>query len=143
MGILGNPSTDAIYHSTFLESQGDTLNLIWTQAIVNRMLKTPVLQRAALAKRYNLDGQVPSSDEELLALLQRPKEMWKKAKMVLSETSSQVYKWWASTRYQGHTRSYGTIKCTCDNTTTLTQQHIIVCPRFRDCYAQTAETHRV
>ena len=42
MGIQGNPSTDRVYRSTFLESKEDTLNLIWTQAIVNKIMKTPV-----------------------------------------------------------------------------------------------------
>jgi len=69
--------------------------------------------------------------------------MWRRAKLVLTKSSKQVFKWWTSTRYQGHTRSYGTIKCTCDNRTTLTQQHIIECPRFRDCYTQTAMIHNL
>ena len=84
---------------------------------------------------------MPSSDEELLALLQRPKEMWKQAKLALTNVSSQVYKWWTAARYQGHTRSFGDIRCTCDGTTTLTQQHIELCPRFRECYNETASIH--
>ena len=119
------------------------MNLIWTQSIVNKMLKTPVYQREQLASRYNLTDQIPTSDEDLRYLQHRPKEMWKRAKQVLTKSSKQVFKWWTSTRYQGHTRSYGIIKCTCDNRTTLTQQHIIDCPRFRECYTQTAAIHNV
>ena len=143
MGISGNPSTDSVYRSTFLETQNDVVNLIWTQSISNRMLKTPVDQRESLANRYNLTNQIPTSTEELVHLTKRPKEMWQRAKLVLTQVNKSVFKWWAATRYQGHTRNFGTIKCTCDNRTTLTQIHIIHCPRFGHCYEQTALEHGI
>ena len=65
--------------------------------------------------------------------------MWKRAKLVLTKASDGLFKWWINQRYQGHTRSYGIIKCTCDNQTTLNQTHIIHCPRFRPSYALTAD----
>jgi hypothetical protein len=141
MGITGKPSTDTVYNATFLETQDTVMNLIWTQSIANRLLKTPVDQRESVASRYNLSNQIPTSTEELLDILQRPKKMWKNAKLVLTRSSNQVFKWWTATRYQGHTRNYGNIKCTCDNRTTLTQSHIVVCNRFRGCYDQTALEH--
>ena len=99
MGVTGNPSTDRVYQSTFLESQDDTLNLIWSQAIVTKMLKTPIPQRGLLAQRYNLSDQIPTTDEELKALLDRPRLMWQRAKLALTRSSNQVFKWWVSTRY--------------------------------------------
>ena len=143
MGITGKPSADTVSNATFLETQDTVMNLIWTQSIANRMLKTPIDQREAVASRYNLSNQIPTSTEELLEILQRPKRMWKNAKLVLTKSSNQVFKWWTATRYQGHTRSYGNIKCTCDNRTTLTQPHIVVCNRFRGCYDQTALEHNM
>ena len=99
MGVTGNPSTDRVYQTTFLESQDDTLNLIWSQAIVTKMLKTPIPQRGLLAQRYNLSKQIPTTDEELKTLLDRPRLMWQRAKLALTRSSNQVFKWWVSTRY--------------------------------------------
>ena len=99
MGVTGNPSTDRVYQTTFLESQDDTLNLIWSQAIVTKMLKTPIPQRGLLAQRYNLSDQIPTTDEELRTLLDRPRVMWQRAKLALTRSSNQVFKWWVSTRY--------------------------------------------
>ena len=88
MGITGNPNTDAVYDATFLESQDTAMNLIWTQSIANRMLKTPQDQRELLASRYNLSDQIPTSTEDLLEILQRPKKMWRNAKLVLTRSSN-------------------------------------------------------
>ena len=64
--------------------------------------------------------------------------MWKKAKLALTKISSGVYKWWLNTRYQGHTRNHGVIKCTCQTQPTLNQIHIIHCQRFANCYLEAA-----
>ena len=67
--------------------------------------------------------------------------MWEQAKLVLIHTSSGTMKWWANTRFEGHTQTLGVIKCTCAGTPTLKQVHIINCPRFTACYAETATVH--
>ena len=64
--------------------------------------------------------------------------MWKSAKSVLTKVSNGVTKWWLNTRYQGHTRNHGVVKCTCLNRPTLTQTHVIHCERFANCYLEAA-----
>ena len=116
-----------------------TLNYIWTQAIINRLLKTPVAERGQILLRYNLDSdEIPTDTSELMEISKGPQKMWKDAKLVLTKASIGLFKWWINQRYQGHTRSYGTVKCTCNNTTTLNQIHIIHCARFDPSYAATA-----
>ena len=138
-GITGRPSTEVTYQQTFQFNPDETLNYIWTQALVNRLLSTPVAERIQILRRYNLDTDtVPTDTNELLEAARGPKEMWRQAKLVLTKASSGLFKWWINQRYQGHTRSHGVIKCTCDHQTTLNQTHIIHCPRFRPSYALTA-----
>ena len=65
-------------------------------------------------------------------------EMWEDAKLVLIHATPGLMKWWAHTRYQGHTRAAGVIKCTCERRPTLNQIHIIHCQRFQQAYQETA-----
>ena len=95
------------------------MNVLWMEAIVRKLLKTPPTERQAIKGRYNLGNDIPLSTDELQEILQRPREMWKTAKSALTKVSNGVTKWWLNTRYQGHTSNNGVIKCTCDGTTTL------------------------
>lgn len=72
-----------------------------------------------MALRYNIGEEFPLDSQELLDTLETPTMMWKKAKLALTKISSGVYKWWLNTRYQGHTRNHGVVKCTCQTQPTL------------------------
>ena len=143
MAIKGKPSTERVYHSVFLRNKATTIQNIWSHSIVNRLLKTPLDERDALAARYNLGNDNALDYETLVNMQNNAVDMWIQAKLMLVNASPGLMKWWANTRFQGHTKSVGVIKCTCLGQPTVNQVHIINCSRFNSCYAETAAEHNV
>ena len=115
-----------------------TLALLQTESITRKLLKTPPPERRALALRYNVGEDFPTECQELNEALTIPNMMWRKVKLALTKVTRGVCKWWLGTRYQGHTRNNGVVKCTCLDRPTLTQTHVIHCERFANCYLETA-----
>ena len=137
-GIKGNPSKERMFSNIFGYGQEMTLALIQTESITRKLLKAPPPERRALAKRYNIGENYPLECQELRDVLTTPITMWKKVKLALTKISKGVCKWWLDTRYQGHTRNHGVVKCTCLNNPTITQTHVVHCERFANCYLETA-----
>ena len=56
------------------------MDKIWSQAITNRLLKTHEDERREMARRYNLDENIPLDRDTLVLINNQTKEMWEDAK---------------------------------------------------------------
>ena len=70
-------------------------------------------------------------------MLQEAKTTWRTAKQALTATSPGLFKWWIGARFQGHHWESVT-NCKCPDQATVTQNHVLVCEEYKNCFEATA-----